>query len=159
MTHTDHQGADAQCRSCSWWSVHSHSGSSAQPQARLMADSTAVVVGASPASSAALRMSDCSLGLLPAGKWTFPEGCRAARGMSDCQLGPDPPGSRPKPAGGHPPRGPRLQEGKAPAEGQFLCTGPLVVNNAAMNIEVHIFSQISVFCFFGYIPGSVIAGS
>nr|KAF6319746.1 hypothetical protein mMyoMyo1_008485 [Myotis myotis] len=94
-----------------WWSVRSHRGSSAQPQARLMAASTAVVVGASPTSSAVLRMSDCILGLLPAGKWTSPEGFRAARRMPDCQLGPDPPGNRHKPAGGHPLRGPRLQEG------------------------------------------------
>ncbi|EPQ14111.1 Rho GTPase-activating protein 12 [Myotis brandtii] len=62
-------------------------------------------------------MSDRSLGLLPAGKWTSPEGCRAARGMSDCQLGPDPPGSGAKPADGHTLRGPRLQEGIGPAEG------------------------------------------
>nr|KAF6324807.1 hypothetical protein mMyoMyo1_008273 [Myotis myotis] len=92
-------------------------GSSAQPQARLMAASTAVVVGASPAFSAALRMSDYSLGLFPAGKWTSPEGSRAARGMSDCQLRPNPPGSKPKPAGGHPPRGPRLREATGRAEG------------------------------------------
>nr|KAF6336907.1 hypothetical protein mMyoMyo1_012110 [Myotis myotis] len=133
MTHTDHQGADAQCRSFPWWSVRSHRGSSAQPQARLMAASTAVVAGATLASSAALRMSDCSLGLLPAGKWISPKGCQAARGMSDCQLGPDPPGSGPKPAGGHPPRGPRLQEGIGWAEGpprvhKFLCTRPLVLH-------------------------------
>nr|KAF6341560.1 hypothetical protein mMyoMyo1_011961 [Myotis myotis] len=103
MTHTDHQGADAQCRSCPLVvSVLSDGRSSAQPQARLMAASTAVVVGASPASSAALRMSNCSLGLLPAGKWTSPEGCRAAIGMSDCHLRPNPPGSGPKPADGHP---------------------------------------------------------
>nr|KAF6314776.1 hypothetical protein mMyoMyo1_008572 [Myotis myotis] len=112
-------------------------GSSAQPQVKLMAASTAVVVGASPASSAPLRMSDCNLGLLPAGKWTSPKGCWAARGMSDCQLRPNPPGSRPKPAGGHPPRGPRLREGTGRAEGpptpapvhKFLCTGPLVLSN------------------------------
>nr|KAF6330289.1 hypothetical protein mMyoMyo1_012280 [Myotis myotis] len=92
------------------------------------------VVGASPASSAALRMSDCSLGLLPAGKWTSPKGCRAARGMSDCHLRPNPPGSRPKPAGGHPLRGSRLREDTGRAEGphppprvhKFLCTGPPV---------------------------------
>nr|KAF6355275.1 hypothetical protein mMyoMyo1_011453 [Myotis myotis] len=105
-------------------------GSSAQPQARLPAASTAVLVGASP-SSAGLRMSNCSLGLLPAGKWTSPEGSRAARGMSDCQRRPNPPGSGSKPAGGHPLRGPRLREGTGLAEGppqmhKFLCTGPLV---------------------------------
>nr|KAF6360051.1 hypothetical protein mMyoMyo1_011009 [Myotis myotis] len=77
-------------------------GSSAQPQARLMAASTAVVVGASPAASAALRMSDCSLGLLPIGRWTSPEGCLAARGMPVCHLRPNPPGSRPQSADGHP---------------------------------------------------------
>ncbi|ELK29746.1 Phosphorylase b kinase regulatory subunit alpha, skeletal muscle isoform [Myotis davidii] len=42
-------------------------------------------------------MSDCSLGLLPTGKWTSPEGSRAARGMSDCQFRPDPLGSGSKP--------------------------------------------------------------
>nr|KAF6378789.1 hypothetical protein mMyoMyo1_009694 [Myotis myotis] len=116
-----------------WWSVHSHRGSSAHPQARLSAVSAAVVVGASAASSAALRMSDCSLGLLPAGKWISPEGSWAARGMSDCQLRPNTPGSRPKPAGGHPLRGPRLREGTGQAElhpsprvHKFLCTRPLV---------------------------------
>ncbi|EPQ13888.1 A-kinase anchor protein 9 [Myotis brandtii] len=83
---------------------------------QLTAASTAVVVGASPTSSAALRMSDCSLGLLPAGKWTSLEGSRAARGMSDCQLRPNTPGSGPKPAGGYPPRGPRLREGTGQAE-------------------------------------------
>nr|KAF6378994.1 hypothetical protein mMyoMyo1_009864 [Myotis myotis] len=113
MTHTD-----TQCRRCPLMvRTLSHGRSSAQPQARLMASSTAVVVGASPASSAVLRMSDCSLGLLPAGKWTSPEGCQAARGMSDCHLRPNPPGSGPKPAGGHPLRGPRLREGTGWAEG------------------------------------------
>nr|KAF6360121.1 hypothetical protein mMyoMyo1_011079 [Myotis myotis] len=115
-----------------WWSVRSHRGNSAQPQARLMAASTTVVAGASPASSAALRMSNYSLGLLTAGKWTSPEGSRAAAGMSDCQLRPDPPGSGPKPAGGHPPRGPRLREDTGRVEGppqvhRFLFTGPLVI--------------------------------
>ncbi|ELK38523.1 hypothetical protein MDA_GLEAN10002717 [Myotis davidii] len=33
-------------------------------------------------------MFDCSLDLLPAGKWTSPKGSRAASGMSDCQLMP-----------------------------------------------------------------------
>nr|KAF6349124.1 hypothetical protein mMyoMyo1_011680 [Myotis myotis] len=37
----------------------------------------------------------------------MPEGCLTA------SLGPIPQGSGPKPAGGHPPRGPRLQEGTA----------------------------------------------
>nr|KAF6387553.1 hypothetical protein mMyoMyo1_008043 [Myotis myotis] len=137
MTHADHQGADAQCRSCPLVvRVLSHGRSSAQPQARLMAASTAVVVGASPASSAALRISNCSLGLLPAGKWTSPEGCRAARGMSDCHLRPNPMGSGPNPAGGHPLRGPRLREVTGRAEGpsptrvhKFLCIGPLVLYN------------------------------
>nr|KAF6276651.1 hypothetical protein mMyoMyo1_010292 [Myotis myotis] len=129
MAHTDHQGEMLSAGAALWWSVCSHRGSSAQPQARLMAAST-VVVGASLASSAVLRMSDCSLGLLPAGNWTSPEGCRAARGMS-ARLGPIPPGSGPKPAGGHPLRGPRLQEGigwaeEPPQVHKFLCNGPLV---------------------------------
>ena len=33
---TDHQGAYAQHRSCPWWSVRSHRGSTAQPEAGLM---------------------------------------------------------------------------------------------------------------------------
>nr|KAF6387527.1 hypothetical protein mMyoMyo1_008019 [Myotis myotis] len=114
-----------------WWSVGSHRGSSAQPQARLTAASTEVVVGASPASSAALRISDCSLGLLLAGKWTSLEGSWAVRGMSDCQLRPASPGRRPKPEDGHPPRGSQTARGHRPREGppqvnKFLCTGPLV---------------------------------
>nr|KAF6378970.1 hypothetical protein mMyoMyo1_009843 [Myotis myotis] len=116
------------------WSVCSYRGSSAQPQARLPAASTAVGMGASPASSAALRMSDCSFGLFPAGKWTFPKGSWAARGMSDCQLRTNPPESGPKPAGGHPLRGPRLRVGTGRAEGppqvhKFVGTGPLVLYN------------------------------
>ena len=63
-------------------------GSSAQPQAGLMAASTVAVAGVSSASSAALRMSDCRL--------------PAARGTSDCLLRPNAPGSGPKVASGHP---------------------------------------------------------
>nr|KAF6276662.1 hypothetical protein mMyoMyo1_010299 [Myotis myotis] len=90
MTHTVHQGADAQCRSCPRWSVCSHRGSSAQPQARLTAASTAVMAGASPASSAVLRISDCSLGLVPAGKWTSPRVPRLPEGCLMASLGPIP---------------------------------------------------------------------
>ncbi|ELK37739.1 Progesterone-induced-blocking factor 1 [Myotis davidii] len=134
--------------------MRSHRGSSAQPQARLMADSTVVVAGASPASSTVLRMSNCSLGLVPTGKWTSPECSRAARGMSDCQLRPDPPGSRPKLAGQHPLRRPRLQEGTGQAEGpprvhKFLCTGPLVLSNKKPHWEERHPSSVA-----GFAPSS-----
>ncbi|ELK37625.1 Protein phosphatase 1 regulatory subunit 12C [Myotis davidii] len=35
--HTDYPGSDAECRSCPKWSVHSHRGSAAQPEAGLTA--------------------------------------------------------------------------------------------------------------------------
>nr|KAF6369035.1 hypothetical protein mMyoMyo1_010441 [Myotis myotis] len=132
MTHTDHQGADAQCRSCPLVvRALSHGRSSAQLQARMMAASTAVVVGASPASSAALRMSDCSLGLLPAGKWASLEGCRAARGMSDCQLRPNPSGSRPQPASGHPPGVPDCERAQAGLRDLLPLSAQIFVHQAS----------------------------
>ena len=49
---------------------------------------------------------------------------------------------------------------QSPVEGHLHCFHILtVVNNAAMNVGVHVSFQISVFVFFRYIPGSGIAGS
>ena len=45
-------------------------------------------------------------------------------------------------------------------DGHLGCFHSLAtVNNAAMNIGVHMFFQISVLCFFGYIPRGGITGS
>ena len=45
-------------------------------------------------------------------------------------------------------------------DGHFRCFQHLAfVNSSAVNIGLHIFSQISVLGFLGYIPGSGIAGS
>ena len=42
-----------------------------------------------------------------------------------------------------------------------MCIGVSVdtVNNAAMNLEVHVFLQISIFVFSRYVPRNEIAGS
>nr|KAF6378825.1 hypothetical protein mMyoMyo1_009722 [Myotis myotis] len=99
-----------------------------------MASSTAVVVGASPTSSAALRMSDCSLGLLPVGKWTSPKGSQDARRMSDCQLRPNPLGSGLSKQVVIPSGVPDCERAQAWLSSpphrvhKFLCTGPLVIS-------------------------------
>nr|KAF6387340.1 hypothetical protein mMyoMyo1_007849 [Myotis myotis] len=109
-------------------------GSSAQPQARLMAASTAVVVvEASPDSSAALRMSDCSLGLLPLANGHPPRAAGLAEGCLIAILGPIPRG-----AGLSQqvviPEGSQTARGHRPGRGtpshrvhKFLCTGSLLL--------------------------------
>nr|KAF6387386.1 hypothetical protein mMyoMyo1_007888 [Myotis myotis] len=118
MTHTDHQGAEAQCRSFPLVVSTLSQGELCSNTSR--SDGCEHSNGGGILSCLLGSGKDVQLQLRPtllSRQSDIPQWLPGCQRDSNCQLRPDPPGIGPKPAGGHPLRGPRLGEGTGQAEG------------------------------------------